>query len=170
MKPKPDDAETKGWAPYSLSKRCHTLRSNSLAITANMGDIDKVKRSYRKEQQVHDYEPIGFDYNGEVIAQVWSKVLGYQGIVYVQKYSGPDVENKLNLVRRLRHYNLIDVLGIFYDTEDVNKASVTFEFMPVVVIDLCEQTSTHLQELTLAAIVAQVGAHSSPSLGISINR
>lgn len=123
-----------------------------------MVDISNADDSYNfNERQVHGYEPIGCGYNHEILAEVSCKELGYQGVVCVQEISGPDVENRLNFVRRLRHHNLVNVIGIFRDINVVDKASVTFEFMPVVVIDLCDQAHTHLNELRLAAIVGQVG-------------
>ncbi|OAQ60874.1 kinase domain-containing protein [Pochonia chlamydosporia 170] len=119
-----------------------------------MVGISNADESY--EQQVHGYRPIGCGNNGEVVVEVSCKELGYQGMVCVQEFSGPDVENRLNFVRRLRHQNLVNVLGIFRDINAVHKASVTFEFMPVVMIDLCGQVHSYLNEIRLAAIVGQV--------------
>lgn len=96
------------------------------------------------DDSYEQHRPIGCGNNGEVVAEVSCKELGYQGMVCVQEFSGPDVENSLNFVRRLRHQNLVNVLGIFRDINAIHKASVTFEFIPVVMIDLCDQAPWNL--------------------------
>ncbi|KAK9437147.1 kinase domain-containing protein [Metarhizium brunneum] len=101
------------------------------------------------------FQPIGSGYHGETVNEVSSVELDHEEVVCVREFCGPDAEDKLRFVRRLRHHNLVNMLDIFRNRKVPDKVTVTFEFLPITVIDTCDQAYKHLNELRLAAIVGQ---------------
>ena len=109
--------------------------------------------------QTMTYKPLNpTSDEGGTVAEMISHDLDYQGLTLSRTFSGSNVTEKLHFVQRVRHQNFVNVNAVFR-SPGVDEVIVSFEFMPIVVVDLCSQAYTHLNQLRLAAIMGQVSVY-----------
>src|SRR3954453_23992912 len=75
-------------------------------------------------------------------------------LLYHRRILGPGVTEKIQLLRCIRHDNFVRVMAMI-PREDPDIIDVHFEFMPIVMVDLCAKVFPHFTELALAAILGQ---------------
>ena len=106
--------------------------------------------------QTHRYHQL-YGNEDEHVGETSSEDLGHLELTVTRTLAQPDIATKLEFVRKVRHQNFVNVQSVFRDS-NASSVIVTFEFMPVVVIELCAQAYSHLTQLRLAAIMGQVRA------------
>lgn len=112
------------------------------------------------QERIQQYIPTDPTGEDDSVVRITDPDLGEVGLAYIRTLSGPSVNERLRFVRSIDHPNFVKVKGIFRP-RDEDFLSVTFELLPVTVVDLCAQAYCHMGPHELAAIMIQVCAPSS---------
>lgn len=87
-------------------------------------------------------------------AKLSSSLITVQRFFPTDSLTQQDINEKLHLLRSVRHKNLDMALDLFYNI-DLHDIECEFEYLPVKIVDLSVRALPFLKQLNLAAILGQ---------------